>query len=701
MKKMRKILGLMMACFMLLTSGVFVGKVNAATAVDNLNQVSDMLSWSTADNNVGLNYDSSKSASISRSAVFNNQLYVTWQETNGTSNQIRVKKFDGTSWTSADNNTSLNYDTSKNAESPVPIVFNNQLYVIWYEYSGTSKTTLQIRVKKFDGTSWTSADNNTSLNYNTSKSACQPSPIVFNNQLYVAWDEDNGSSAYQIRVKKFDGTSWTSADSNTSLNYDTSKNTSGPVPIVFNNQLYMAWDEDNGSSAYQIRVKKFDGTSWTSTNNNTSLNYDTSKSAFSCVPIVFNNQLYVTWYENNGTANQIRAKKFDGTSWTSADNNTGLNYNTSKSAFICVPIVFNNQLYVTWYENNGTAYQIRAKKFDGTSWTSVDNNTSLNYDNSKDAFSPVPIVFNNQLYVTWGEYDGTTYQIRVKKYSNIIASISLDKTDINTVVGQTYTLVPTILPENVTNKNVTWKSSNPTIATVDATGKVTGVKPGTAIITVTTVDGGKTATCTVTVNDKKPTLNIVASKEKVKVSQEFTTDAVFQNVYGIYAEDFKITYDSKLFDYEGFDQIAGYKVYNTPEDNGGTLRFIISGQGKDKVINGDKVVLKLKFKAKAIGTGKVDALKARVADTEKEYDLDDINCLEDSIIVENGDVNKNGEYSLLDLALDGYFYGMNASETDTQKYNADQDENGKVDDVDLTTIVNEMLKNTNYKPNNV
>ena len=54
---------------------------------------------------------------------------------------------------------------------------------------------------------------------------------------------------------------------------------------------------------------------------------------------------------------------------------------------------------------------------------------------------------------------------------------------------------------------MTWASSNATIATVDASGKVTGVAKGTATITVTTVDGGKTATCKVTVKDDQASID--------------------------------------------------------------------------------------------------------------------------------------------------------------------------------------------------
>lgn len=57
-------------------------------------------------------------------------------------------------------------------------------------------------------------------------------------------------------------------------------------------------------------------------------------------------------------------------------------------------------------------------------------------------------------------------------------------------------------PTNATNQNVTWESSNPSVATVDESGKVTAVAPGEATITVTTEDGSKTANCAVTVYAK-------------------------------------------------------------------------------------------------------------------------------------------------------------------------------------------------------
>lgn len=84
-----------------------------------------------------------------------------------------------------------------------------------------------------------------------------------------------------------------------------------------------------------------------------------------------------------------------------------------------------------------------------------------------------------------------------------VTSINLNKTIANLTVGDTATLMATVAPANAANKAVTWKSSNNAVATVDNSGKVTAVGAGTAAITVTTVDGGKTAACNVTVNNKK------------------------------------------------------------------------------------------------------------------------------------------------------------------------------------------------------
>ena len=81
-----------------------------------------------------------------------------------------------------------------------------------------------------------------------------------------------------------------------------------------------------------------------------------------------------------------------------------------------------------------------------------------------------------------------------------VESVSLDKTEVLLPVGQTITLSATILPESATNRKVTWSSNDETVATVSSSGEVKGLSTGVAVITVTTANGGKTASCQVIVS---------------------------------------------------------------------------------------------------------------------------------------------------------------------------------------------------------
>ena len=81
----------------------------------------------------------------------------------------------------------------------------------------------------------------------------------------------------------------------------------------------------------------------------------------------------------------------------------------------------------------------------------------------------------------------------------VVESVTLDRTTCDLTPNESVQLLATVNPGYATNKSVTWSSSDNNVATVDANGLVTAKSVGTAIITVTTTDGGKTATCTINV----------------------------------------------------------------------------------------------------------------------------------------------------------------------------------------------------------
>ncbi len=95
--------------------------------------------------------------------------------------------------------------------------------------------------------------------------------------------------------------------------------------------------------------------------------------------------------------------------------------------------------------------------------------------------------------------EDTTLTARFAADTVPVTGVTLDENSLALQVGETHALTATVVPENADNKNVTWTSSDTSVATVSESGLVTAIGEGTATITVTTEDGSFTATCTVTV----------------------------------------------------------------------------------------------------------------------------------------------------------------------------------------------------------
>ena len=108
-----------------------------------------------------------------------------------------------------------------------------------------------------------------------------------------------------------------------------------------------------------------------------------------------------------------------------------------------------------------------------------------------------------------------------------VTGVSLNPPTLTLTEGDTQSLTVTVIPENANKKDVVWSSSDTGVATVEA-GLVTAVAPGSATITVKTVDGAKTATCAVTVTAKVyPVTGISVDPEskEVEVGEKFTITA--------------------------------------------------------------------------------------------------------------------------------------------------------------------------------
>lgn len=165
-----------------------------------------------------------------------------------------------------------------------------------------------------------------------------------------------------------------------------------------------------------------------------------------------------------------------------------------------------------------------------------------NFTNNRNPF----IDFPEWADFIWGtaSYNGTTYQSydstptgyatpssdTINGYNSgssdpvSVTGVALNKNSTSVEVGGSEVLSATISPSNATNRAVSWTSSNTNVATVSSSGRVEGVAEGNATITVTTSDGNKTATCSVTVTAASGGGEIVS--DTISFSKSGSTDTV-------------------------------------------------------------------------------------------------------------------------------------------------------------------------------
>ena len=131
-------------------------------------------------------------------------------------------------------------------------------------------------------------------------------------------------------------------------------------------------------------------------------------------------------------------------------------------------------------------------------------------------------------------------EITVKEKVISVTGIALNKTSLSLSEGEEFTLEATVTPDNATNKEITWASDNEAVVTVSSEGVVKALRAGTASITATTVDQGKTANCAVIVKEKTVVVTGEAThiscrnaklSGKANISQNTSTNLSFGVLY--------------------------------------------------------------------------------------------------------------------------------------------------------------------------
>lgn len=146
-------------------------------------------------------------------------------------------------------------------------------------------------------------------------------------------------------------------------------------------------------------------------------------------------------------------------------------------------------------------YQWQQSTDSGSNWANIESATSAKYTTEATTTSMSGYQYRCVVKSASGVSvisQAATLTVQAKPASVPVTGVKLNTETLELFTGNTATLTATVQPDDATNKNVTWQSDNANVATVQ-NGTVNAVGAGEATITVTTEDGKKTATCTVTV----------------------------------------------------------------------------------------------------------------------------------------------------------------------------------------------------------
>lgn len=367
--------------------------------------------WSSAER---LNVNTITSANLDKVqpsyAADESGLYAAWAEADGSHTEIKVKKYDGTAWTSIDGG-GLNIN-GYNAADPFLVIYSGRLYLgLREEYVATNDGKYGFYVMRYNGgTSWTRIDGGgtSGMSYASSRNTGNIYLSVHGNYLYAAWDEGYTGSPYHIHVSRYDSStdSWNYVDGGTEsgINQNPIHKAQHPFLISYQGKLYAAWDEYDSSNKAQIMVKSCDvdsaaGTySWNSISGDTETGINFSPSASANTPKLFimKDTLYAAWTESG----MVKVSSFSASgTWSTAINLTlgGVVPGDFDIA------VYNNRLYSVYLRLSPSKTFV--SKYDGENITNLyeGSNGFISSTTDNNINPPSIGVYNHKLYLSWLE----------------------------------------------------------------------------------------------------------------------------------------------------------------------------------------------------------------------------------------------------------------------------------------------------------
>lgn len=306
--------------------------------------------------------------------------------------------------------------------------------------------------------------------------------------------------------------------------------------------------------------------------------------------------------------------------------------------------------------------------------------------------------------ITCTAHNGVSAKCEVTVDPVLVSSVTLNETEAELTVGERLQMDATISPDNATDKNVIWSSTNETVAVVSESGQVTAVSSGTCQIKATANDGsGKTASCLVTVekNNKltvtdmtqcsggRGVLNVLLSDEETIMGFQFD----LQLPDGVTVAES----EGKLLATLTGNAINTHSISSSKVSDG-LYRFIVTPQGSRAISNasGDGMTISIDV-ADDVATGVYDMTIKDIEMTVRKAgnvyeDIHPKNSTAKLTVTEAvmGDVNGDGRVSVTDvISMNSYI--LEEEPAQFIRKVADLNNDGKVTITDMVLVIDIIL----------
>ena len=437
--------------------------------------------------------------------VVGDKVYTVYNE----DNKLKAKMFDGSNWVSLGDSIINN-----KGNNPTITVYNDTPYVLYHDSAYKSI------VAKFTNNKWETVQTL------TSDLSQYSDMIATNNGVYIAIT--NGKTTFMNEGKAYLKVFKLNSNTNKFECIGNNIHTGyvvEPSLSESNGNVYVSYTDFLQNN--KVFIQKYENNTW---KNIEGINLSASRAVIE----VTDKKLYLATTFVNGT-NSSQVHVYENNKWTKLGEDVGGSEVTN------LLIDVNGKIPYVAYVDSVKGYSI-VKKINGDKWVQEGLNVS-DENLSKLDFK----ISNNKAYVAINPTASKKLLIKSRQLEKLntgqivgVSGITLNKTALNLTIGASESLVATISPSNATNKDVEWTSSNTNVATVDTTGKVTGVSSGSATITVKTKDGSKVATCNVTVKNpvisvtgvtlNKTALNLVTGASESLIATISPSNATNKNV---------------------------------------------------------------------------------------------------------------------------------------------------------------------------